>query len=96
MRGRPFEKGTAKGKPKGAKNKVTQTAKEIIIGAIEKQTPSIEPVLEKIKKDNPIEYMKILTKLLDFIVPKKLDMTSDGETIKPFTWVITNESPKKD
>lgn len=73
---KPFEKGHKGLKPKGAVNKTTKTAKEIIVGAIEQQSEHIAPVLQSIRNDNPIEYMKIMTKLLDYVVPKKVEQTT--------------------
>ena len=76
MRGKPFIKGEAKGKPKGAVNKTTAQAKELIYLSIESQSEHIAETLEKIRKENPIEYMKIVSKLLTFILPTKVEQTT--------------------
>ena len=79
--GGTFKKGEAKGKPKGAKNKVTLKAKELILQAIENQSVNFDIVMGNIQHTAPVEWAKIMVKLMDFVIPKKLDITSDN---KPF------------
>jgi hypothetical protein len=95
MRGKPFTKGHGATKPKGAVAKTTKQTKEIIVAIVNDQVDSIAETMESIKAENKIEYMKLVIKLLDYVVPKKIDATSNGETIKAFTWTI-NDSPTKD
>ena len=95
MRGKPFEKGHKGLRAKGVENKVTKSAKELILQAIEGQITNIAPTLESIRVNNEVEYMKIMTKLLDYIVPKKVDMTSNGEQLTPFSWIVKDGSTTK-
>lgn len=76
-----FKKGEAKGKPKGAENKTTKKAKELILAAIDNQSEHFDNTMQKVRDKNPAEWAKIMVKLMDFVLPKKLDITSDG---KPF------------
>lgn len=80
-----FKKGDPKppnsGKQKGTENMVTIATKEIILGAIDKMAVDFMPTMEVIREKNPIEWAKIMVKLMDFVLPKKLDVTSDNKPI---------------
>lgn len=75
----PFEKGHKGAKPKGAVNKTTLKAKEIILQAIDNQSANFDEVMGSLKEKEPREWAKIMVKLMDFVLPKKLDVTTDGE-----------------
>jgi hypothetical protein len=92
-----FQKGHKGFKPKGAISETTKEAKELLLNVISKEAENIESVLEIIRKENPIEYMKIIVKLLPFILPKHLDL-GVTEIDKPKlvidwseSWEIVNE-----
>lgn len=82
-----FEKGN-KGKPKGALSKTTIKAKELIMQAIDEQSVAFNEVMGDLKHTEPKEWAKIMVKLMDFVLPKKIDVTSDGEkmNIPITTW----------
>jgi hypothetical protein len=71
-----FQKGHKGFKEKGSVTKTTLQAKELIYLAIENQSEFIPDTLEKIRLENPIEYMKIVSKLLTFILPTKVEQTT--------------------
>ena len=75
-----FKKG-APGKPKGALNKTTLKAREIILAAIDEQSVDFNEVMGTLKTDDPKEWAKIMVKLMDFVLPKKIDLTSDDKPI---------------
>lgn len=86
-----FEKGKSgnpNGKPKGSANKVTLKAKELILQAIDNQSVAFDEVMGDLKTKEPREWAKIMVKLMDFVLPKKIDVTSDGEkmNIPVTTW----------
>lgn len=76
-----FEKGHIKvgGKVKGTENKTTAKAKELIMSAIDEQSIYFNDVMAQVKQDEPKEWAKIMVKLMDFVLPKKIDMTTGGE-----------------
>ena len=77
-----FKKGQAKGKPVGAINKVTQTARELFVTTLEGQVPSIQEAFEKVKAKNPEKYLELFAKYAQYFIPKKVDVTTNGESIE--------------
>lgn len=75
-----FEKGNP-GKPKGAVTGATQKAKEIILQAIDSQSVHFNETMTKLKEKDPRSWAQIMVKLMDFVLPKKIDVTSDGKGI---------------
>lgn len=73
--------GNPNGRTKGVQNAVTISTKEIIFNAIDNMAVDFMPTMEQIKRDNPLEWAKIVVKLMDFVLPKKLDVTSGGKII---------------
>jgi hypothetical protein len=69
------------GSRKGKANKTTLKAKELILAAIDNQSEHFDDTMAKVRAKNPAEWAKIMVKLMDFVLPKKLDLTNDG---KPF------------
>ena len=67
------------GRQEGTKNKTTMKAKELILQAIDEQSVAFNEVMGDLKKTEPKEWAKIMVKLMDFVLPKKIDVTSDGE-----------------
>ena len=73
------------GKVKGSVNVVTTTAKELVLNAIDGQSLYFNDTMDRIRVMNPTEWAKIMVKLYDFVIPKKLDITSDGNKLEPVT-----------
>ena len=82
MRGKPFQKGHKGAKPKGAQNKTTAKARELILYAIDAQSEDFNATMLRIKRDNPVEWARLMCKLFDYVLPKKVDLTTDGEKIQ--------------
>jgi hypothetical protein len=76
-----FEKGHKGGKPKGALSKTTIKAKELILNAIDEQSVNFNEVMGNLKEKEPREWAKIMVKLMDFVLPKKLDITTDEKPL---------------
>lgn len=89
-----FEKGHKGAKPKGATSKTTQKAKDLIFAAIDEQSIYFNDVMAQIKEDEPKEWAKIMVKLMDFVLPKKIDVTTDGDKVNNIP--VVNWMPKDD
>lgn len=91
-----FKKGSARGRPKGCKNKTTNHAKELIMIAIDRQSVHFDTTMRTIRIKNPVEWAKIMVKLMDFVLPKKLDLTTNGEPLYPPQIIIESPMDKAD
>jgi hypothetical protein len=77
-----FKKGEAKGKPKGALNRTTKQSHELFVYIMNGQVNYIEDALNKILMSDPEKYINALSKLLQYYIPRKTDVTSDNERIQ--------------
>lgn len=80
----PFKKGQSgnkNGRGKGAVSKTTAKARELILYAIDAQSEDFNKTMLVIKAKNPVEWAKIMCKLFDYVLPKKVDVTTDGKSI---------------
>lgn len=78
------KKGTPKtgGRKPNSPNKTTKEYHELFISIMNRQVDSIEAALEDIKNDDSEKYINALTKLLQYYIPRKTDVTSDNEKIQ--------------
>lgn len=67
-----FQKGNA-GKPKGAKNKITKTVKEVVFDVFEQLQVDPKANLLNWGKENPTEFYKIAAKLIPTDVKAQVD-----------------------
>lgn len=78
-----FRKGdNRKRKPKGALNRTTKESHELFMFIMNRQVDNIEGALVKLNKDDPEKYINALSKLLQYYIPRKTDITSDNEKIQ--------------
>lgn len=79
-----FEKGHTKigGKEKGTPNKTTRELKEIINEIVSGQIGNIGPALSEMLVKDPDKYLNLLLKLMEFVVAKKKDITSDDQPVQ--------------
>lgn len=77
-----FKKGEG-GRPKGVPNRTTQEARELLEQILFGQIDNIQEALAKLKKDSDPRYIDAVTKLFQFVLPKKTDLTSEGKAINP-------------
>lgn len=77
------------GRKKGQPNLATKKARELIMAAIDEQSVHFSDVMAKLKEKNPGEWAKIMVKLMDFVLPKKVDVTTDGEKLNQIPSKIT-------
>lgn len=68
-----------KGKQKGAENKTTKRAKELVVELVEAGLPRALEMLESIK--DPKEYLDALAKFMSYVVPKQVDTTINDTRI---------------
>ncbi len=85
--------GNPKGKPKGIQNATTRAVKEIYLDILSKEQKYWPEILEKLRKENPYQYMIVMDKISQKVVANKKDITSDGEQIAPS--ITINEITKK-
>lgn len=74
-----FEKGksgNAKGRPKGAENKLVKEARELFIETLEGQVPFIEEAFREVKEKNPSKYLELFAKYAQYFVPRKSETES--------------------
>ena len=76
-----FEKGHKGLKPKGAVSKTTLKAKELVMASIDEQSVYFNDTMKEVRESNPLEWTKLMIKLMDFVLPKKIDVTTDGDKI---------------
>lgn len=86
----PFEKGQSgnpAGRPKGAPDKVTKETRILFLNIMEGQVEHIEDSLDRIREDSDEKYVKALTGLMPYFMPKQqeVDVTMK-EAPKPPTW----------
>lgn len=84
----PFKKGQSgnkKGKPKGAVNKTTKQTTDFLNDILLKRGESIDSALDKLKEE-PLKYIDAISKLLPYVLPKKTDITTDGESFH-INWI---------
>lgn len=69
----PFKKGNS-GKPKGAETHVKKEARALFMDIMEGQVNHIEDSLEAVRKKDSARYLEVLSKLMPYFIPKKLEV----------------------
>lgn len=77
-----FKKGHPGVKPKGAINRTTKEGRELLSNILMNQLDNANAAFDALKKD-PSKYLDAYSKLLGYVIPKKTDITSDGNSIEP-------------
>ena len=83
-------KGTPKdgGRIKGTENKLTKSARELFVATLEGQVGNIEGAFQDVlngtleTKGDPAKYLELFAKYAQYFVPKKIDLTTDGDKIE--------------
>ena len=81
------------GKPKGAQNRTTKQAKELLEKILFGQLDNVNEMFEKLKKD-PQKYIDAYSKMFGYVMPKKTDVTSDDKPLIPSLPIITIRNHK--
>jgi hypothetical protein len=95
------QSGNKNGRPKGAQNKTTAEIKEIITRIVGNQLEHIEKDLDKIRKSDPAEAMRLSSRFIDYVIPKQTRMELEGELTHRVEKVVieikkTNDSKHSD
>jgi hypothetical protein len=88
QRGKPFKKGEATGRPKGAVNHLTKTVKETVMAAFEDLQNDPRANIVAWGKENPTEFYKIAAKLIPTEISANVEVTK--KELPPF--MKANES----
>jgi hypothetical protein len=79
----PFKPGNklGQGRPKGSPNRSTEMMKVNVARAVNMGLDYLKEDYEKLRKEDPAKALAILTKLMDFTIPKlrAVDMKVEGE-----------------
>lgn len=85
----------AGGREKGTPNKTTQEIRDKLQAAIEGEMGDIQATLQELKGENKAQYLTLLEKFMAYIIPKKKDITSDGESIAPTINIHEDRTERK-
>jgi len=86
------------GRTKGAENKTTIETKEFITDLLKGQHDNIITALNEVYTDSKNNYLINIAKLLPFVLPKNVDLTTNGKDIENkvniplIEWTKTNEN----
>ena len=75
-------------------NRTTKEARELFVSIINGQTDYIFDALEKVREDSPSKYLDIMAKLYQYVMPRQVDLTSEGESIKKVEVKYVNTGDK--
>ncbi len=78
------------GREKGTPNNVTKEARELFTQTLEGQVPRLKIALDEVFEQDKDRFVELFTKLAPYFMPKKYDVTTKEETLKP---VIINVLP---
>ena len=73
------QSGNPNGRKKGVPNKTTAELKEIITRIVGNQLEHIENDLNKIRKEDPAEAMRLSQKFIEYVLPKQTKVDLEGE-----------------
>lgn len=70
------------GRIKGTGNKDVQVARDVFRLAVEDQFPKMIEAFDKARAESPVKYLELISKFAQFVMPKMVDVTTNGEEIK--------------
>jgi len=81
-KGKPFKKGEAKGRPKGAVNKATQANREAFQLLVDRNFDKLEAWVNEVAQDDPHKAFGMVMDLASFCVPrlKAVEVTGSLDT----------------
>lgn len=68
-----------KGRPKGSENKTTQELKDMISAVVAGQVQHWITDMDRIRKKNPEEAIRLTAKFIDYVLPKQTKVELEGE-----------------
>ena len=79
------------GRPKGTGDKSTESIKSMVTELV---SQGMDESLKKMKEiKDPVKYMDIISKFIQYVLPKNVDLTSKGESLD--TTSMTTEELKE-
>jgi hypothetical protein len=75
------QSGNPNGRKNGAPNKTTKEARELFISIMNGEIENVQEALSRVLEEAPSKYLDALAKLLQYTMPKQIDVTSDGDKI---------------
>ena len=94
MSGRPKGLKKTGGRRAGTPNKITEQAKELFNAIMSRQIDKMEAALDEIYNDSKTKYIDSITKLAQYFLPKKVDLTSDDKEITGFVVKSVRDADK--
>ena len=64
--------------------------REFVSSIVSGQLDNVDKALEEVHEKDPDKYLALLFKLMEFSLPKKTDLTSGDEAIKPGLGIIVD------
>jgi len=83
MPGKPKGMPKTGGRQKGTPNKSTEQAKILFMEIMSGNVNKFKEALDHLYKEDKIKWLDVVNKFFPYYLPKKTDITSDGEQIKP-------------
>jgi hypothetical protein len=77
------QSGNKDGRKKGAQNESTKAIKAIYVDILQHEQQFWPDILEKLREENPHQYMMVMDKISQKVVANKRDITSDDKPITP-------------
>jgi len=87
----PFKKGKSgnkDGRPKGSSNRTTKEAREFFTKVVQGQFDNIEGAMQELYEKDKARYIDSLTKLVQYVLPKKTDITTDDKPIQQLPKIV--------
>lgn len=69
------------GRPAGTPNRTTKEARELLEKILLGQVENISESLDSLRQESHARYLDACAKLFTYVLPKKMDVTSDNEKI---------------
>ena len=71
------------GRQKGTPNKSTEKAKALFMDIMSGEIGKFKTALDKLYKKDPIKWLDVVNKFFPYYLPRKQDITSDDEALRP-------------
>ena len=84
------------GRPKGKPNKSTEAAKKLFMEIMSRNVEKIQTALDEIYEDDKARFLYVINKFFPYYMPRKEDITSGGEQIRPLDISVVKEDIKRE
>ena len=76
------------GRKKGVTNRTTKEAREFFTKVVQGQFDNIEGAMQELYEKDKARYIDALTKLVQYVLPKKTDITTDDKPIQQLPKIV--------